>query len=454
MSLDDAPQIISFEQFEAETLALIKPPFRSAFGARWFHEISGRKPVRNWLVKGLILAGTFGVVFGPPGSGKSFLSTDLMLSCSAFGLEAQQQTWFRHKLRRFGVVYVIAEGADDFEIRLHAWRIENNIPADTILPFVFLPTGIDMRSSDADTIKLSEEIKALSAIMLEKTGVEVGAVVIDTVARALAGGNENASDVMGAFVINCGKLQAATGACVIGVHHGGKEAGRGPRGHEGLHGAADFEIEVVGANGGEPNAWTIRKLKAGPAGATHRFRLKPISLTKDDEGDEVVSCVVIDTEAQSAVQNAAEPAGKKKGFKLRVGEIEFLQCFAIALEKHGIMPPPGLDVSENVTLVAPVADVKSVFRERLSVTEADDDEQRVEAKLRQRWSRATKGLLQYRIIGTNKVYVWMTGKPVQGAPIKGAIEWGTFGTSSEPTDPALEPDPDPIHENPGEAHEA
>lgn len=428
---DDLPTIVSLDQFEAETVALIKPPFQSKFGARWFHEISGRKPLRNWLVKGLILAGTFGVVYGPPGSGKSFLTTDLMLSCSALALDAQQQTWFRHKLRRFGVVYVIAEGADDFEIRLHAWRIENNIPPETILPFVFLPTSIDMRSSDADTIKLAEEVKALSAIMLEKTGTEVGAVVIDTVARALAGGNENASEVMGAFVINCGKLQSLTGACVIGVHHGGKEAGRGPRGHEGLHGAADFEIEVIGANGGEPNAWTIRKLKAGPAGATHRFRLKPISLTKDDEGDEVVSCVVLDSEAQSAAQNAAEPA-KKKGWKLRDGEIEFLQCYAIALERHGLMPPPGLVLPDNVQLIAAVADVKEVFKERLSVTEADDDEQKVEARLRQRWSRATKGLLKWRVIGTNKVYIWMTGKPVQGAPVKGAIEWGTFGTSSEP----------------------
>jgi RecA-family ATPase len=302
---DGAPEIIAFEQFEAETVALIKPPFRSAFNARWFHEIVGKKPIRNWMVKGLILAGSFGVIFGPPGSGKSFLTTDLMLSCAALDQPGQQETWFGHKLKRFGVIYVIAEGADDFEVRLHAWRVENQIEPDQILPFVFLPTGIDMRSSEADTVKLAAAVKAISAQMLERTGVEVGAVVIDTVARALAGGNENASEVMGAFVINCGKLQAETGAAVIGVHHGGKEAGRGPRGHEGLHGAADFEIEVVPSTAEEPNAWTIRKLKAGPAGATHRFRLKPMSVGQDEDGDAVISCVVLDAEAQRAAQGAA-----------------------------------------------------------------------------------------------------------------------------------------------------
>lgn len=438
---DDLPEIISFEQFEAETVALIKPPFKSAFGARWFHEIVGRKPVRDWLVKGLILARTFGVIYGPPGSGKSFLTTDLMLSCAAMDQPGQQQTWFRHKLRRFGVIYVIAEGADDFEIRLHAWRVENRIPPDVVIPFVFLPTSIDMRSSDADTLKLAEEVKAISAQMLERTGVEVGAVVIDTVARALAGGNENASDVMGAFVINCGKLQALTASAVIGVHHGGKEAGRGPRGHEGLHGAADFELEVVGANAGEPNAWTIRKIKAGQAGATHRFRLKPLSLAKDDEGDEVTSCVVLDTEAQDAAQGGTTTApAKRKGFKLNAGEIEFLQCYGIALERHGLMPPPGLIVPECVQLVANVQDVRDVFRERLAMTEGDDDEKKVSDRLRARWSRATKGLLKFKIIDTNKVYLWMTGKPVQGAQIKGAVEWGTYGTPAEPAE--AQPGPD------------
>lgn len=419
---DDLPEIISFDQFEAEAVALIKPPFRSAFNARWFHEISGKKPVRNWLVKGLILAGSFGVIFGPPGSGKSFLTTDLMLSSAALELPEQQETWFGHRLKRFGVIYVIAEGADDFEIRLHAWRVENRIEPDQVLPFVFLPTGIDMRSSEADTIKLAAEVKAISAQMLEQTGVEVGAVVIDTVARALAGGNENASDVMGAFIINCGKLQSATGAAVIGVHHGGKEAGRGPRGHEGLHGAADFELEVVGAHGDEPNAWTIRKLKAGPAGATHKFRLKPMSVGQDEDGDAVISCVVLDAEAQRAARGAAEPVKKRPAFKLRDGEIEFLRAFEVAIQQHGLMPPIGMTIRSNVDLIAAIADVRNLFVERYTATESGDEKQ-VEARLRARWSRAVKQLLKYNIIETDKTYVWMTGKPVQGARVSGARQW-------------------------------
>jgi hypothetical protein len=431
--------IIDLDQFEQEAVALMRPPFRSSFGATWLHEVGGTKPVRNWLVKGLMLGRSFGVVYGPPGSGKSFLVSDLMLSCAAVALPDQQQTWFGYRMRNFGCVYVVAEGRDDFEIRLHAWRKENDIPDGAIIPFVFLPTSIDMRSSDADTLKLAEEIKQLDALMIERCGVGVGAVVIDTVARALAGGNENASEVMGGFVINCGKLAELTGSSVIGVHHGGKEAGRGPRGHEALHGAADLEIEVAPAGDGEPNAWTVRKLKAGPGGANHKFRLKQISVGMDEDNDKVTSCVVIDTEAQDAGQPKAD---KRVGFRINDTEREWLQAFDQAIERSGIMPPAGVEVASNVHLVVAVEEVRRIYKERFAATEEGDDDT-VDARLRQRWSRATKGLLKFRIIGTTKTHVWMTGRAVLGHRLKGASE-----IKPEPRvlDQPISPTDDPLQE--------
>ena len=63
-----------------------------------------------------------------------------------------------------------------------------------MIPFVSLATAIDMRTTDADTKALAAEIKALSDQMLQRTGVSAELVVIDAVARVLAGGNENASE--------------------------------------------------------------------------------------------------------------------------------------------------------------------------------------------------------------------------------------------------------------------
>ena len=207
-----------------------------------------------------------------------------------------------------------------------------------------------------DAMKLVEEIKGLSAEMEQRFGVRAEVVVIDTVARALAGGNENASEVMGAFVINCGRIQEASALAVLGVHHGGKEGGRGPRGHEALHGAADFEIEVAPAVEGNPNAWTVRKLKAGPAGATNRFRLKQRTVDVDAEGEPITSCVVVPESATDAAVSS-----KPKGYRAGPDQMAFLQALATAIEQKGVMPPLGLDVPRNVTLIVSENDAKRVF---------------------------------------------------------------------------------------------
>ncbi|PZU95642.1 MAG: hypothetical protein DI527_00405 [Chelatococcus sp.] len=406
---------------EASALPWAPPaPFvKRHFSGSWFHEISGERPKRDWLLKGLILAKTFGVVFGAPGSGKSFLVADLMLTCSVGALATRDHRpdWFGYKGRPFGVVYVVAEGRDDFIIRLHAWRIENKIPDDAVIPFFFLPTSIDMRSSDVDTMKLADDIRALSIEMKARCGVDVEVIVIDTVARALAGGNENASDVMGAFVINCGKLQEATGAAVLGVHHGGKEVGRGPRGHEALHGAADFEIEVAGATDEGPNSWTVRKLKSGPAGASHKFRLKPLTVTTDEDGDPVTSCVVI-APRETPEQVDAERA-KKSLFQPTDVEASFLHVLGDAIEKNGEIAPHGIGASSNVKLVVNVQHVRDLWRDRMSATEAGSDDE-IDAKLRTRWSRATKKLVKFGVIGSAKPFLWMTGREVKGVRLRGA----------------------------------
>ena len=409
------PETQSFEAFEQETLAVAKGPPRPNFARVWFHEVGRVKPQRNWLLKNLLLAKTFGIVYGPPGCGKSFLVSDMCLSAAKAAIDTgvEAPRWFGYKHRPFGVVYVVAEGRDDFEVRLHAWRTERGIGADVVLPFVFLPTSIDMRSGDVDTTKLAADISAISAEMMTLCGVVVELTVIDTVARALAGANENASEVMSAFVGNCGRLQETLGTTVLGVHHGGKEAGRGPRGHEALHGAADFEIEVTPAVEGAPNAWTVRKLKAGPGGATHRFRLRSRTVGEDADGDPITSCVVTGDEAM------AEAAKEKpKGFRVNQTEMELLQVLRDTIERKGVIPPADLKTPVGVTLVATERDVKEAFWERYASGEDGDDEQ-VRAKLRQRWSRAYRKMLQFRVIGAAKPWLWFSGKPVQGLTLRG-----------------------------------
>lgn len=424
------------ERRACETLPdlLPKEPFTSQFGAVWFHEVGREKPKRNWLVKNLILAKTFGIAFGPPGCGKSFLITDLALHCAAAPHMTQdaRPIWFGYRGRPFGVVYVVAEGRDDFEVRLHAWRIERGIAADAVIPFVYLPTSIDMRSNEADTLKLAKEVNGLSEEMHEHCGCRVELVVVDTVARVLAGGNENASDVMGAFVGNCGKLQERTGVTVLGVHHGGKEAGRGPRGHEALHGSADFEFEVLPPQEG-PNKWAIRKLKAGPAGASHSFRLRSVEVGRDNDGDAITSCVVLPIQKDEERDPPPDKKLKQNGYRPNNNEQIFLKCLFEAIDDFGVAPPRELRLHHSIRVVVDYDQVKSLVARRMLREEDNTDEgkKRHYERTKQMLKRAREGLTRYNVIGTDTPYIWHTGKPIQGFP------------RTQPRE-APPPDPEPI----------
>ena len=59
-------------------------------------------------------------------------------------------------------------------------------------------------------------------------------IVIDTLARAIAGGDENKSESMGQLVVHADAIRKETGAHVLFVHHSGKDQARGARGHSSL----------------------------------------------------------------------------------------------------------------------------------------------------------------------------------------------------------------------------
>lgn len=419
-----SPDILPFDKFEFEALRTMKP-FKSSFRATWFHEAGGKAPKRNWLIKDLILAKSFGIIYGPPGCGKSFLLADMMLTCAAGAVNAGQnpedfKEWFEYKANPFGVVYVVAEGADDFVIRLHAWRLARGVGPDEFLPFVFLPSGIDLRSDTADTERLKVEIAAIDMEMRARCGVGVGAVVIDTVSRALAGGNENDSSVMGAFVRNCEDIGRTLGVALIGVHHGGKEAGKGPRGHESLLGAADFVFEVAPRSEDQPlNSWTVRKFKAGAAGGEHRFKLQPMTVDEDEDGDKITSCTVI---SQRAVSEEEKAKPDRKAYTPSASELEFLRIMSDTIRDHGHGPPTGDEAIPSISsLVYQVIDsevVKRAYIDTYKVSEAGTEDQKL-LKLGQRWARVTKSLIRNHVIRSSSPYIWMSGKAIKGATVRG-----------------------------------
>lgn len=251
------------------------------------------KPL-SWLVKGVLPRAALAVLFGESGAGKSFITTDLA-ACIALGLP-----WRGMRTAKARVVYVVAEGASGFKLRLKALCQHRG------LELADLPVGVI-----ADAPNLLEKADALDVAKAIVAAGGADLIVVDTFAQTMPGGNENAGEDVGRALAHCKGIHKATGAMVLLVHHSGKDAGRGARGWSGLKAAADVELEVVRVD--ERRSLSVSKMKDGPGeGAEFAFRLESVVLGLDEDGEEITSMVV----------DHQEGGGVRRVAQMKLGEYE------------------------------------------------------------------------------------------------------------------------------------
>jgi AAA domain len=93
------------------------------------------------------------------------------------------------------------------------------------LPFAIIGGVLDFR--DRRTAKhIIDVVRQVEAL----TGEQVVLIVIDTLSRALCGGDENSSKDMGAIVTTTGLLQQGAGAHIMWIHHIPLDGGERMRG--------------------------------------------------------------------------------------------------------------------------------------------------------------------------------------------------------------------------------
>jgi hypothetical protein len=184
------------------------------------------------LIKGMLERDQTSLIFGASGSGKTFLALDRDLHIAA-GLD-----WFGRKVAQGGVVYVAAEAGRSIANRVVAWRAHHKMDSNDF-PFAAVTSPVDLCHRGAGDID-----RLIELIQSANLG-PFALVEIDIISRAMAGGNENAPDDMGALVHSIDRLRDEMHCHVSAVHHVGKEANKGSRGHSLLHCAVDTEIEVI-----------------------------------------------------------------------------------------------------------------------------------------------------------------------------------------------------------------
>ena len=325
-------------------------------------------PPRTYLLKGVISPNETSVWVGAPKCGKSFLLMHvaymLSLGRSVFG----------RRVKPTKILYVAAEGEGGIAKRLAALRNKHGASPN----FHFIAQPIDLLRESGHKFDVIDAAEAVGAQL----------IVVDTLNRALAGGDENSSQDMGTFITNVGHIKAATHAHIAVIHHGTKSSeGRAPRGHGSLEGADDALIEVVKQSDGTRLA-TLVHSKDDADGIAWGFKLNVVELGEDEDGDQITTLIV--EEKQEAPDRVQKPA------KLSPSETNALSALDKAMAQNPMVATVGSPPAERSVTT------ETLWREMYYDTTVDEKQ---EAK-RQSFKRGTAGLQAKGRIVCEKQYVW------------------------------------------------
>lgn len=336
-------------------------------------------PPPVWRVHGLLTTSANAVLYGPYASLKSFAALDLSL-CLAYG-----QPWHGRDVQQCAVLYIAGEGVGGLSKRIKAWLHFHGLE-DQRAAFRLISASIDLRNPE-----VTAAIVRTALHVAEQDGMKVGLVVIDTLARAMVGADENSSQDMGLAVKGTDEIREGIDAATLTVHHTGKDTDRGPRGSSALGGAVDCQIRVERSD--MAVTLTIEKQKDDEEGEPIILTAKKVGL---DGGEPV------EGEPTSLVLVADEPGQNRTSSRLS-GRLSADQQQAIrvlhdALAEHGEPNFPGVPAGCNSI-------PEQWWRDRFYQRCKPGADQQAKQKA---FRRAADGLVLQRLVAMNRGRVWTT----------------------------------------------
>ncbi|WP_413207000.1 helicase RepA family protein [Rhodospirillum sp. A1_3_36] len=351
-----------------------RPPgveIKGRFPLVWFDEVQPALETVDF-VEDVLADGALSVVYGESNCGKTFFAFDLALHV------ALGRPWRDKAVDAGTVVYVAAEGGFGARNRLAAFRQHHRIAGR--IPFALLGASLDLLDPDADTGPLIEQLTGLAES-------PVRLIVLDTLSRVIAGGNENASEDMGALVRNADRIRSETGAHVMFVHHSGKDRAAGARGHSLLRAATDTEIEVTRDKGLGLSCAKVTKQRDMETKGEFAFSLEAVTVGQNTRGKPVTSCVVLASD--QSVNPKPKPSQK---------EHRAIDVLNNVLAERGVRQPQNPNVP-NVTLCK-----RNDFREALKVASVTDASS--QATERTQWKRIWDALDNKGYIRGHGDWMW------------------------------------------------
>ena len=346
---------------------------RKGDGLRQFklHSVADLRamPPMRWLIHSVLPEEGFGAIYGPSGSGKGFLVISLVHALAEAG------TFFGRRVKKPArVIYVWLEGQSGAPQRIAAIETDTGAAFPDGVQFVF------------ESFKLTDHGDVVGLAATIATAGGAGVIVIDTLNRAAPGTDENSSQDTGRVLEAVKELQSMVGGLVLLVHHTGKDATKGLRGHSSIAAALDVSIEVT--RNDDCREWKVSKAKDGEDGEVHPFRLRVVDLGFDAEGEPVTSCVVDPEQVLDASEvRPKRPSGGNQ--KIIYEALGPLLRASHTMGKGGA--PAGRPC---ITLEDAVAGARS----RLTCGTARQTE---------RTRQALTGLVNSEVIGCNEGWIWI-----------------------------------------------
>lgn len=253
------------------------------------------EPDPDWLVQAVLASGAIGVLYGPPGQGKTFVALGIALNV------ARGEDWHGRAVKRGGVLYIAAEGQRGLKKRIAAALRHGSLDAARLSDVRFHMEPVDLRSEPAVAWVLD---------VVRANGIRL--VVVDTLAHCMPGVDENTvKDIQ--HVIRGLQRITGTGAAVLVLHHSTKASAQTERGSGALRAAADTMLAVSGSDGAV--VVSNNKQKDEEAAPDLHLRLLRVVLGTDLQGAEVSSCVLVRADDGDV---DAEPRSARAGHEDRI----------------------------------------------------------------------------------------------------------------------------------------
>jgi hypothetical protein len=303
-------------------------------------------PSPKWLVRDLIHRKGVSLMFGESGCGKSALTMAIGLGLSG-GADVLGDLRIAPSAQGAGVLYFALEGS--LKTRTAPYVVEGLVQPDEV------KMALDQRLSlTADSE--SSELKLLRGWLARLSG-ELGLLIVDTLARS-ADIDENSAE-LGRIAEYMHQIAEDFDIGVLLVHHSGKDASKGARGHSSLRAAVDTEIRVEVERDAEDKVvrrwFTVSKQREAEQGLSREFELRVSEIGHDDDGEPVTGiwAAILSGSASTKSRGPKAPTGKVQGVVYRV--LQQLLTKAVSGDRRAQIAGVGWSVPVDDLVTAAVA---------------------------------------------------------------------------------------------------